>query len=137
MDHNACQHEHECEYCDFETTDAANLKMHLEDKHYHKCSSCDINLSTEGKLRAHICKVSISNPTFKSFYTRSWYDANGCNPVYCTVKNQDILWLHKKESWADKEAHCWKPSAIFGEPSEVDDIGHIQFDEHIQDSEVN
>ena len=30
-----------------------------------------------------------------------------------------------------------KPSAIFGEPSEVDDIVHIQLDEHIQDSEVN
>ena len=95
-EHKVTCHEHECYYCDFETTDAKDLTRHIEEDHSNKCPCCDITFKTKEKFNTHICKVHISNPTFKSLYTRSWYDANGCNPVYCSQQNQDILWLHSK-----------------------------------------
>ena len=136
-DHRIEIHENECEHCDFETSDTAELERHIEEVHTHKCLTCGVTFKSAKKLTTHICKVDIRNPTFKSFYTRSWYDANGCNPVYCTIQNQDIAWLHCQKCWTDKESYCWKPSMVLGIPVEMESVRHIQSEGHLQSGEVN
>ena len=135
--HRIDEHEHKCEHCDFETTNRDDLSRHIEEVHTLKCSICDVTFKFEKKRKTHICKVEVRNPTFKSFYTRSWYDSNGCNSVYCTIQNQDIAWLHSKQCWADKEHFCWRPSPVLGKPIELETVPHILSNGHLQNGEVN
>ena len=53
-----------------------------------------------------MCKHEIKNPTFESFYSKSWFDINGCNPLYCSAKNQEIVWLHSERCWSKDKMCC-------------------------------
>jgi hypothetical protein len=75
----------ECQLCDYNYVKEDDLKQHLRSNHNHfKCDVCDVSLKTDMKLKNHICKVHVKNPSFGSPYTKGWYDANGCTPVFCS-----------------------------------------------------
>ena len=102
-----------CIYCGYIYISNTDLEMHMSDSHVSewkpiKCDVCDLTSKTEEKLSLHICKVKVRNPTFKSLYTKDWYNANGCNAVYCTVMNQDVIWLHSGNCWDNRVNNCWK-----------------------------
>ena len=78
--------------CEFVAETDIELERHTEDQHGH-CEICGVTFKNKEKLCKHICKVDIDNPTFKSFFTRSWFDANGCNPVHCTSTEHHKCWL--------------------------------------------
>ena len=91
-----------CSMCDNETNDEFILKKHYEVKHeLFTCKVCHMTIRSEQKLQTHLCRVLVKNPTHKSLYMKGWYDANGCAPIFCKIKNQEYAWLHHKKCFIE------------------------------------
>ena len=73
-----------------------------------KCDICGVAVKMESKLSDHICRVELRNPSFDTLYTRDWYNANGCNAVYCKTQNRDVAILHTEKCWSNT-AKCFWP----------------------------
>ena len=75
-----------CSRCDYETNDKEDLSKHYEVQHsIFSCKVCHMTIRAEAKLQTHLCRVLVKNPTHQSLYSKSWYDANGCSPIFCTT----------------------------------------------------
>ena len=84
-----------CSRCDYETNCKEDLSKHYEVKHsLFTCRVCHMTIRAESNLQTHLCRVLVKNPTHQSFYSKGWYDANGCSPIFCKIKNQEVAWLH-------------------------------------------
>ena len=75
------------------------------------CDACKLKFRTKAKIMGHICKHELKNPSFGTFYTKSWYNANGCNALYCSLQNRDVAWLHSEKCWREDVA-CFWPGSI-------------------------
>ena len=105
-----------CEHCDYNSNNDVHFDNHMEEKHGNSkrpytCDTCALKFRTEAKVVKHICKVELRNPTFDTFYTKSWYNANGCNALYCNVKKRDVAWLHCDKCW-DEDVSCFWPGSV-------------------------
>ena len=112
-DHINEKHEFKCEFCEFEAIQGVAFDKHMLEKHTvcrhpYTCETCKLTCRTRDKVFLHICKADVTNPTFDTLYTKSWYNKNGCNPVYCTHHNRDVAWLHAEKCWV-KDISCFGP----------------------------
>ena len=67
--------------------------LHLAEHHKFRCNKQKLAYNDSRKHNIHACKVQIDNPTLE-FYSKSWFDQNGCNPINyseCNVKGCGIL----------------------------------------------
>ena len=112
--HKTEQHEIKCDYCDFITQWKESHDLHLAEHHKFRCTKCKLAHNDSWKHNIHTCKVDIDNPTFKSFYSKAWLDQNGCNPVYCTERNEDVAWLHNDKCWSGELPCSWPPHIYRG-----------------------
>ena len=97
--HMNTEHFCNCDFCDFTTNSFNKFLDHILEDHYFRCAICDLTLKTKNKLSTHICKVELRNPTFETFYVKNWYNANGCNSIYCGKQNQEIARFHSDKCW--------------------------------------
>ena len=72
----------------------------------------------------------LENPSFGTFYTKSWYNANGCNALYCSLQNRDVAWLHTEKCWKEDVA-CFWPGSIA-----KNSVKHFQMDKIIKNREI-
>ena len=117
-----------CTECEYTAKSEWYLDDHMLDKHNFPCGDCDLIFRTLGRLRNHICKLPIKNPTFGSLYSKSWWDGNGCNPIFCHQKNQEVAWLHHNQCWSKvKTCHLSKNQLL----KETNGIYHLEIDRYI------
>ena len=114
--HELEKHELECEHCDFKTYMEVDFDKHMEEKHGtnkrpYICDTCELTFRTKDIVMVHICKINLNNPTFKTLYTKNWYNANGCNALYCTRKSRDVAWLHSEKCW-NNDVSCFWPGSL-------------------------
>ena len=88
------------------------------------------------KLQNNICKVHVKNPSFGSLYTKGWYDANGCTPVFCSKRNKDIIWLHHKMCSANN------PCAVYSdinaeENDKICEFEHLKLEHFVENQEID
>ena len=77
-----------CPECVYRAESKYYLEDHILDNHNFPCGNCSMIFRNLERLDNHMCKQEIKNPTFESFYSKSGFDINGCNPLYCSAKNQ-------------------------------------------------
>ena len=130
--HKRQKHEIKCKLCKFEAQKNWILGNHMIEKHEYtcKCNVCGVAFKMESKLSDHICKVELRNPKFDTLYTRDWYDANGCNAVYCTTQNRDVAMMHSEKCWSDK-VKCFWPR------EEKSCVKHFQLEKVIKNEEIH
>ena len=130
--HKRQKHEIKCKLCMFETWNNRNLGDHMIEKHEYSsmCNTCGFAFKMESKLSDHICKVELKNPKFDTLYTRDWYNANGCNAVYCTTQNRDVAMIHADKCWSDK-VKCFWPR------KEKTFVKHFQLEKVIKNEEIH
>ena len=87
-------HTNRCTNCDFETQSEEDLNMHVYNEHKFSCTKCHHTSKNNTKHTNHTCKVYIQNPTYKNFYTKEWLNGNGCNAIYCSELQEDVIWSH-------------------------------------------
>ena len=97
--HEMEKHELKCEHCGFETKMEGDFDEHMKEKHGKNkrpyiCDTCELTFRTKDVVLVHICKLNLKNPTFGTLYIKNWYNANGCNALYCTLRNRDVASLH-------------------------------------------
>ena len=95
-----------CPECIYIAESNYYLEDHILDNHNFPCGNCTMIFRTLDRLEIHICKQEVKNPTFGSLYSKSWFDINGCNPVYCGSINQEIAWLHSERCWSKNQMCC-------------------------------
>ena len=110
------KHEFECEFCGFGTPHGVDFDKHMVEKHTvskhpYTCNTCELTCRTKDKIEYHICKADVKNPTFETLYTKNWYNKNGCNPVYCTIQNRDVAWMHVQKCWSE-DMSCFGPYSL-------------------------
>ena len=104
-----------CFWCDYKTDTKKKYKEHTQKKHtlsnnpkrpkgpvINTCDMCVLEFKTKSRLFNHICRSDIKNPTYRDYYyyTKNWFDANGCIPLFSSTKKQEVVILHSKVSWA-------------------------------------
>ena len=83
-----------------------------------------------------MCKVPIKNPAHGSLYTKGWYDANGCTPVYSSLKNTEVAWLHHKRCQEDNP--CAASEDINAEDDDkIEGLEHLKIDFFLENGEIN
>ena len=130
--HKRQKHEIKCKLCKFEAQKNWILGNHMIEKHEYtcKCNVCGVAFKMESKLSDHICKVELRNPKFDTLYTRDWYNANGCNAVYCTTQNRDVAMIHADKCWSNK-VKCFWPR------KEKTFVKHFQLEKVIKNEEIH
>ena len=83
-----------CDLCDCCTESKDELDTHELFEHNNPCPECCNIFRTYEKLKKHICKLEVTNPTFESYYTKSWVDGNGCNAVHCNKLGHEVIIMH-------------------------------------------
>ena len=126
-----------CTHCEFKCDTENELSKHIQLKHeLYECKLCDIHFKTEGKLKSHMCKVPIKNPAHGSLYTKGWYDANDCTPVYSSLKNTEVAWLHHKQCQEDNP--CAASEDINAEDDDkIEGLEHLKIDFFLENGEIN
>ena len=114
-----------CPDCNF--TADWNLDDHILDKHNFPCGDCSLIFRSLERLRNHMCKLPIKNPTFGTLYSKSWWDGNGCNPIFCDRKNQEVAWLHH-DKCLSKVKTCYLAQNHL---AEKDGTFHLEIDKYI------
>jgi hypothetical protein len=114
------------------------MERHMLEKHKHTllCDCCEIAFKTKEKLKQHICKVVVKNPTSCSLYTKNWYNAKGCNPIYCLRQNQDVAWLHYEKCWKHIYPCSFAPYLSAHRPVQEGEIKHLQLEDFIKNGEI-
>ena len=102
-----------------------DLENHQTLTHNRECEECNEHFRTLDKLHEHTCKKEISNPSFQTYYSRSWMDANGCNKIYCDITKQEVVILHSEKCIKGDKFCCWFPYQLHGQNSEVI---HLEFE---------
>ena len=134
--HKTEQHEIKCDYCDFITQWKESHDLHLAEHHKFRCTKCKLAHNDSWKHNIHTCKVDIDNPTFKSFYTKAWLDQNGCNPVYCTERNEDVAWLHNDKCWSGELPCSWIPHIYIGKSLKPGKAKHLEYSKFVRDTKI-
>ena len=124
--HEYKNHDFDCSSCDFNTKTEDDLKMHMKKNHeILRCKKCDTVCKTEEKFQTHTCKIHVKNPSYGSLYMKGWYDANGCTPVYCSIKNTEIAWLHCKQC-EDMNLCAASADLEAGEEHKIKSLEHLK-----------
>ena len=110
------KHEFECEHrcvqiIQGDGFDYHMLQIHKVNKHPYTCETCGFTCLTKAKVWVHICKADLKNSTFDTLYTKSWYNKNVCNPIYCTRLDRDVAWLHDDKCWSH-DVSCFNQDMI-------------------------
>ena len=116
-----------CPECDYTVESEWYLDDHILDEHNFPCGDCSLIFRSLGRLRNHICKLPIKNPTFGSLYSKSWWDGNGCNPIFCVRKNQEVAWLHHEQCLSKVKTCHLSQNHL----TEKDGIFHLEIDKYI------
>ena len=116
-----------CPECDYTAESEWYLDDHTLDKHNFPCGDCSLILKSLERLRSHICKLPIKNPTFGSLYSKSSWDGNGCNPIFCVRKNQEVAWLHHEHCLSKVKTCHLAPNHL----TEKDGIYHLEIDKYL------
>ena len=82
-----------------QTVNIYNLKDHILDEHKYPCGDTVIIFINVDKIKNRIGKLQVKNSSFNNLYSKSWFDANWCNPSYCSERNQMIACLNSDECW--------------------------------------
>ena len=134
--HKQEQHRLKCDHCDFAAKSKDGLNLHLEDKHKFICKKCNLAHNDETKHKIHICREEIENPTFKSLYTRHWLDQNGCNGIYCSERNEEVIWLHSEMCWIGEMPCSWTPYLNLREPPKPGAVKHFKYSAFVKDNKI-
>ena len=119
-----------CGECDYESDDEIDMKFHAKSKHNgdFKCTVCDIDLKSGSRLKTHMCRVPILNPSYGSLYLRSWYDANGCTPIYCSKNNSEIAWLHHSDCTDDTNPCAASADIEAEDDDKIEGLEHLKME---------
>ena len=129
-------HSKKCDHCPFTAQCTETLVLHMNESHKFRCNKCKLAHNDEWKHTIHICKVDIENPTFRSLYCKAWLDQNGCNPIYCLERSEDILWLHNDKCWSGDIPCTWTPHLYVGKPPEVGAPKHLEYAKFVEDNTI-
>ena len=89
-----CEKTYSCDTCDFITSNEKGLKIHTGKMHEVECTSCKCTFRSEAKLQDHICRLHITNPSYKTMYMKDWFVKDTCVRVYDSVLQNEIALLH-------------------------------------------
>ena len=67
--------------------------------------------------------MELDKTAFKNVHTRSWIDLNGCNPIQCSEKGQQILILHSSKCVGNENRCRWTPYIL---SAKSEDVTHLQ-----------
>ena len=98
-----------CDLCSFEAKNKSDIEDHDLFEHNFPCPNCLNIFRTPDKHETHICKLEIINPTFETLYMRNWLDGNGCNPIMCSKREQEVIILHEDNCVSGRRLCCWSP----------------------------
>ena len=130
------KHRFDCDHCDFISQSEETFNLHMEEYHEYKCENCNLAHGDKWKHTIHICREEIHNPTYNSFYTKSWLNRNGCNGLYCSERNEDVVWLHDQKCWSGELCCCWTPHVYFGKPAEPGEVKHLEYSRFVKDKKL-
>ena len=134
--HNLENHMFNCDHCEYTAESIDSLDLHLEETHKYRCNLCKLTHNDEWKHTIHICRERIDNPTYKSYYTKAWLNRNGCNAIYCSQRNEDVIWLHDHKCWSGEVCCHWTPHVYFGDPIEPGSVKHLHYPEFVKNSKI-
>ena len=120
-------YEYSCDLCDFRANVKSEIDNHESTHHNFSCAECENIFRTENKLERHTCKLEVINPECKTLYSKSWFDGNGCNSIFCSTLNQEIAILHSEKCVSNTKTCCWSPYTLL---VKTDSITHLEFDEY-------
>ena len=110
--HIKSNHVIKCDLCSFEGESKYDMEDHDLFEHNFPCPNCLNIFRTPEKQDIHICKLDIINPTFESLYMRNWLDGNGCNPIMCSKREQEVIILHNDYCVSGRRLCCWMPYSL-------------------------
>ena len=135
--HRYVEHSLKCYHCNFVAQSKETFDSHMEEFHRYKCNKCNLAHNDEYKHHIHICREDINNPTFRSMYTKAWLDQNGCNAIYCSERNEDIIWLHSNNCWTGDHPCSWIPHVYFDKPIEPGAVMHLKYSDFVKDNIIS
>ena len=132
-EHIQSEHVIVCDLCDFRTESKAESETHMLFEHNNACPECSQTYKTYEKLEKHTCKLEVNNPTFGSYYTKSWVDGNGCNTVYCDKVGEEFAILHCEKCVMGKKSCCWAPYNL---SSNCKGILHLELNTYTKEGKI-
>ena len=134
--HQHEEHRFDCDHCDFISQSEETFNVHMEEFHPYKCKNCNLAHSDKWKHTIHICREEIDNPTHNSLYTKAWLNKNGCNGIYCSERNEDVVWLHNHKCWSGELCCSWTPHVYFGNPVVPGEVRHLEYSKFVKDKKI-
>ena len=134
--HMKADHMNKCTVCDFETNSEEDLNKHVNMEHTFSCRKCHHKSKNKAKHTNHTCKVYIQNPTFQTFYTKEWLNGNGCNAIYCSELQEDVIWLHSDRCWTNEHPCYFTPYNLQGSRYEPGYLHHFEFSRFLENKNI-
>ena len=78
--------------------------------HEVECTSCKCTFRSEAKLQDHMCRLHITNPSYKTMYMKDWFVKDTCVRVYDSVLQNEIALLHCDNCKKCKPCSDYPPS---------------------------
>ena len=130
-----------CGICKYESDDEIEMEVHANTNHENhgdfECKKCDVDFKSASRFQSHVCRVHVENPIYGTLYVRSWYDANGCTPIYCSQKNAEVAWLHH-ENCTNYENPCAAFADIEAEDdNKIEGLEHLKLECFIENGNIN
>ena len=94
-----------CNQCDYTSESEKGIKIHMGRKHEVKCDKCNEKFGGDQKLRTHMCRIHVTNPTYKSIYIKDWYLRSECIRIFCNEEKKQLAILHSKDCEEENPCH--------------------------------
>ena len=86
-----------CGSCDYQSDDENDMNTHVKIKHAFNCEVCKLIFKNEVKLQTHVCRITITNPTYGEFYTKNWIVSKSCARIFSRTQKQEVAYLHSPQ----------------------------------------